>query len=76
MQHEVLQNFFKSLLNPEERAASPVTSAVSPGATTAATGKPAATGPRTSSGSGGSGGTSESGGSQTDPDRGSGTEDG
>jgi hypothetical protein len=31
-QHEVLQNFFKSLLNPKDRAASPGTSAVSPGA--------------------------------------------
>ncbi|KAF8261673.1 dynein 1 light intermediate chain [Lactarius quietus] len=75
-QHEVLQNFFKSLLNPKDRAASPGTSAVSPGAGTAA-GKPAATGPRTSSGSTG-GGASGSGDSQTDPDpdAGSGTEDG
>ncbi|KAN0140374.1 Dynein light intermediate chain (DLIC) domain containing protein [Lactarius tabidus] len=62
-QHEVLQNFFKSLLNPKDRAASPGTSA------------PPATGPRTSSGSTG-GGASGSGGSQTDPDAGSGTEDG
>jgi len=38
-QHEVLQNFFKSLLNPKDRAASPGTSAVSPGA---APGKPRA----------------------------------
>jgi hypothetical protein len=78
-QHEVLQNFFKSLLNPKDRAASPGTSAVSPGAagTATASGKPPATGPRTSSGSTG-GGASGSGGSQTDPDAdaGSGTEDG
>ncbi|KAF8258590.1 hypothetical protein EI94DRAFT_1774165 [Lactarius quietus] len=48
------------------RSTSPGTSAVSPGAGTAA-GKPAATGPRTSSGSTG-GGASGSGDSQTDPD--------
>ena len=72
-QHEVLQNFFKSLLNPKDRAASPSTSAVSPGAgaiaTATASGKTQATGPRTSSGSGDS---------QTDldADAGSGTEDG
>jgi len=77
-QHEVLQNFFKSLLNPKDRAASPGTSAVSPGAGgTAAAAKPAATGPRTSSGSTG-GGASGSGESQTDADAdtGSGVEDG
>ena len=75
-QHEVLQNFFKSLLSPKDRAASPGTSAVSPGATAAPAGKPVATGPMTSSGSAGGGGASESGGSQTDPDGGSGMEDG
>ena len=67
-QHEVLQNFFKSLLNPKDRAASPSTSAVSPGAgaiaTATASGKTQAKGPRTSSGSVGGGG---SGISQTDP---------
>ena len=75
-QHEVLQNFFKSLLNPKDRVASPGTSAVSPGTTAAPTARPAATGQRTSSGSADGGGASESGGSQTDPDAGSGTEDG
>ncbi|KAH9036025.1 dynein light intermediate chain-domain-containing protein [Lactarius deliciosus] len=71
-QHEVLQNFFKSLLNTKDRAASPG-SAVSPGATV---GKPPPTGPRTSGGGAGGGGTSTSGDSQTDPDAGSGAEDG
>lgn len=71
-QHEVLQNFFKSLLNTKDRAASPGTSAVSPGA---AAGKPPPTGPRTSGGGAGTGGASASGGSQTDPDADSGTED-
>jgi dynein light intermediate chain 1 len=59
-QHEVLQNFFKSLLNTKDRAASPGTSAVSPGA--AAAGR-APTGPRTSGGG-------------AQGDAGSGTEDG
>ncbi|KAH8984242.1 dynein light intermediate chain-domain-containing protein [Lactarius akahatsu] len=63
-QHEVLQNFFKSLLNTKDRAASPGTSAPPP------------TGPRTSGGGAGGGGTSTSGDSQTDPDAGSGAEDG
>ncbi|KAN0140383.1 hypothetical protein V8E53_001592 [Lactarius tabidus] len=75
-QHEVLQNFFKSLLNPKDRAASP--GAGIPGTAAASgsgSGKPAAAGPRTSSGSTG-GGASGSWGSQTDPDAGSGTEDG
>jgi hypothetical protein len=51
-QREVLRNFFKDLLNPEDRAASPGTSAVSPGAgtTDAVAGKPTATDPTTSSG--------------------------
>jgi dynein light intermediate chain 1 len=71
-QHEVLQNFFKSLLNSKDRAASPGTSAVSPGA---ATGKPPPTGPRTSGGGAGASGASASGDSQTDPDAGSGAED-
>jgi len=62
-QHEVLQNFFKSLLNTKDRAASPSSSAVSPGA---GGGKAGPTGPRTSGG-GGSGGGGEVG---------SGTEDG
>ncbi|KAI0252051.1 hypothetical protein BJV78DRAFT_1361192 [Lactifluus subvellereus] len=65
-QHEVLQNFFKSLLNTKDRAPSPGASAVSPGA---AAGKAAPTGPRTS---GGGGGASTS--AQTDG--GSGAEDG
>jgi dynein light intermediate chain 1 len=68
-QHEVLQNFFKSLLNTKDRGASPNSaSAVSPGA---AAGKPGtSTGPRTSGGGGAAGG----GGGQADA--GSGTEDG
>ena len=45
-QYEVLQGFFKSLLNPRDRAASPGPSIVSPGA---AAGEPAVTGLRTSS---------------------------
>jgi dynein light intermediate chain 1 len=62
-QHEVLQNFFKSLLNTKDRGVSPGSaSAVSPGATTGKAG--ASTGPRTSGGSGVQG------------DAGSGTEDG
>ena len=65
-QHEVLQNFFKSLLNPKDRAASP-------GA--AAPGKAPRTGPRTSGGGAGGSGASASGDSQTDLDAGSGTED-
>jgi len=72
-QHEVLQNFFKSLLNTKDRTASPGTSAVSPGATV---GRPPPIGPRTSGESAGAGGASASGDSQTDPDAGSGTEDG
>jgi dynein light intermediate chain 1 len=65
-QHEVLQNFFKSLLNTKDRAASPG-SAVSPGAAPGKAGT--STGPRTS-GSGGAGGA----GAQADA--GSGTEEG
>ncbi|KAH9988414.1 dynein light intermediate chain-domain-containing protein [Russula vinacea] len=65
-QHEVLQNFFKSLLNTKDRAASPGSSAVSPGAAVGRTGT--STGPRTSGG-GGSGGGAQG-------DAGSGTEDG
>jgi dynein light intermediate chain 1 len=65
-QHEVLQNFFKSLLNTKDRAPSPGTSAVSPGA---APGKVAPTGPRTSGGGGGAGGSAQT-------DGGSGAEDG
>ncbi|KAF8268390.1 hypothetical protein EI94DRAFT_1700281 [Lactarius quietus] len=68
MQHRVLQKFFKDLLNPKDRAASPGTSVVCPGAATT-TGKPTATGPRTSSGSAG-GGASGSVDSQSDPDPG------
>ncbi|KAI9457300.1 dynein light intermediate chain-domain-containing protein [Russula earlei] len=49
-QHEVLQNFFKSLLNTKDRGAGPSSSAVSPGATA---GKAPPTGPRTSGGGGG-----------------------
>ena len=71
-QHEVLQNFFKSLLNPKDRGASPGNSAVSPGV---AAGKPAVTGPRTSGGAAGASGASASGDSQTDPDAGSGPEE-
>jgi dynein light intermediate chain 1, cytosolic len=52
-QHEVLQNFFKSLLNTKDRTASPGTSAVSPGATSGATSAQVAqAGPRTSGGGG------------------------
>jgi hypothetical protein len=48
-QHEVLQNFFKSLLNTKDRGVSPGSaSAVSPGATAGNS-----TGPRTSGGGGG-----------------------
>lgn len=61
-QHEVLQNFFKSLLNTKDRGASPGTSAVSP---TTAAGNVPPTGPRTSGGGGGA-----------NVDVGSGTEDG
>jgi len=74
-QHEVLQNFFKSLLNPKDRAASPGTSAVSAVSPGAAPGKPPATGLRTSGAGAGASGASASGDSQTDPDAGSGTED-
>jgi len=66
-QHEVLQNFFKSLLNTKDRAASPSGSGVSPGA---GAGKAGPTGPRTSGGGGGATG----GGGPTEV--GSGTEDG
>ena len=62
-QHEVLQNFFKSLLNTKDRGVSPGSaSAVSPVATTGKTGTSA--GPRTSGGGGG-----------VQADAGSGTED-
>lgn len=60
-QHEVLQNFFKSLLNTKDRAVSPGTSAVSPGVGTSR-------GPRTSGGDAGAG--------NAQADAGSGTEDG
>jgi dynein light intermediate chain 1 len=60
-QHEVLQNFFKSLLNTKDRAVSPGTSAVSPGTGTSR-------GPRTSGGGAGAG--------SSQADAGSGTEDG
>ena len=55
----MLQNFFKNLLNPKDRAVSHSTSAMSPGAAgtiavVTVSGKTQATGPRTSSGSGGS----------------------
>jgi len=63
-QHEVLQNFFKSLLNTKDRAASPSGSGVSPGA---GAGKAGPTGPRTPGGAAGGGGLAEVG---------SGTEDG
>jgi len=64
-QHEVLQNFFKSLLNTKDRGGvSPGTSGVSPGVGT----RVPPTGPRTSGGGAGGGG----GGA----DAGSGTEDG
>jgi dynein light intermediate chain 1 len=62
-QHEVLQNFFKSLLNTKDRAVSPGTSAVSPGVGTS---RVPPTGPRTSGGGAGGG----------NADAGSGTEDG
>ncbi|KAH9983550.1 DLIC-domain-containing protein [Russula compacta] len=61
-QHEVLQNFFKSLLNTKDRGASPGTSAVSP---STAAGNVPPTGPRTSGSGGG-----------THGDVGSGAEDG
>lgn len=62
-QHEVLQNFFKSLLNTKDRGVSPGSaSAVSPGATAVNAGT--STGPRTSGGGG------------VQADAGSGTEDG
>jgi dynein light intermediate chain 1 len=68
-QREVLHNFFKSLLNPKDRA-------VGLGSETAtmaaASGKPLVTGPS----AGGGASASASGGPQTDPDAGSGTEDG
>ena len=51
-QHEVLQNFFKSLLNTKDRGVSPGSaSAVSPGTTAGVAGT--STGPRTSGGGGG-----------------------
>ena len=65
-QHEVLQNFFKSLLNTKDRGASPA-SAVSPGAAPGKAGT--STGPRTSGGGGAGGGGAQA-------DAGSGTEDG
>ena len=67
-QHEVLQNFFKSLLNTKDRGGvSPGTSAVSPGAGTS---RAPPTGPRTSGGGTGAGvGSAQA-------DAGSGTEDG
>jgi dynein light intermediate chain 1 len=66
-QHEVLQNFFKSLLNTKDRAGgvSPGTSAVSPGVGPS---KVPPTGPRTSGGGAVAG--------STQADAGSGTEDG
>ncbi len=70
-QHEVLQNFFKSLLNTKDRGVSPGSaSAVSPGATAGKSGT--STGPRTSGGGGGDG----TGGGGAQGDAGSGTEDG
>jgi hypothetical protein len=72
-QHEVLQNFLQSLLNPKDRAASPGTPAVRPGtagAAATASGKLVVTGPKASSRSG------RVSHWQTDPDAGSGTEDG
>lgn len=67
-QHEVLQNFFKSLLNTKDRGGvSPGTSGVSPGV---GTGRVPPTGPRTSGGGAGGGGGS------AQADAGSGTEDG
>ena len=53
-QREVLQNFFKGLLNPKDRVASPGTLAMSPGAAgtiavATVSGKTQVTGPRTSS---------------------------
>ena len=45
MQHGVLKNFFKSMLDPRDREASPGSPVLTPAA---AAGKPAATGPRTS----------------------------
>ena len=66
-QHEVLQNFFKSLLNTKDRSGvSPGTSAVSPGVGTS---RVPPTGPRTSGGSASGGGSGQA-------DAGSGTEDG
>jgi dynein light intermediate chain 1 len=66
-QHEVLQNFFKSLLNTKDRSGvSPGTSAVSPGVGTS---RVPPTGPRTSGGGAGGGGNAQA-------DAGSGTEDG
>jgi dynein light intermediate chain 1, cytosolic len=59
-QHEVLQNFFKSLLNTKDRAVSPGASAVSPVGTSR--------GPRTSGGGAGA--------DNAQADAGSGTEDG
>ena len=67
-QHEVLQNFFKNLLNAKVRSGvSPGTSRVSPGVGTS---KVPPTGPRTSDGGAGGGGGS------AQADGGSGTEDG
>jgi len=64
-QHEVLQNFFKSLLNTKDRSGvSPGTSGVSPGVGTS---RVPPTGPRTSGGGGGG---------SAQADAGSGTEDG
>ncbi|KAF8260901.1 hypothetical protein EI94DRAFT_1747313 [Lactarius quietus] len=76
-QHELLQNFFKNLLNSRDRAETPSTSAESPraGTTVTSSGKLVATRPRTSSGSSG-GGARGSECLQADPDAGSGAEDG
>ena len=69
MQHGVLRNILKIILNTKDRTASL-------GATAASTGNPAATGPRTSSGTAGRGSPSPSEGLRTDPDAGSGAEGG
>ena len=63
MQHEMLENFFKSLLSPKGRTASPGVSP-SAGAPAAASGETPVTGTSTSSGSVG-GGVNGSGRSQT-----------
>ena len=77
-QHEALKNFFKRLLSPKDRAASPgaIPGAGTMAAASASPDRSANTAPRTPSWGSAGDRASGSGGSQTYPDAGSGTEDG